>query len=522
MYDELSSRTGLLSSCGLVGMNIQKVHLIVSGLLVTLAMVFSGSVIAHADIDDLTTNTGCTNQPSYTGELTLAAGTYDVFVQLGRRGEQANVSTYVQADNQAYGKCTKLGKAKVKGLRWQKVGVFKAKGERLYTLQLASEAMANMPDANRPSVMLVPHSTKPLCTMTDECYISLFGEKAYLRPTGTLLNENSLHALVVTDPSKDTIKEVRYYTGKTLAYTSSTLEPFKTRYIEYGGQELTRVISYASGQQAVIETTASVTHQDTFYNFLFRLTQRYPDTLQAIAWLVGGLIICAGVFVVTAKLRSAQAIRAHHGFRANLKPTLWQRAVQAVKAYRIPGIFHLVAAGLAIVMAVGILIIIINTYALQIMTVDGRSMEKSYVTGNQVLVNKLPKVVAAFNNREYLPNRGDVVIVRASFGNTILTEGVAQDLTLIKRVIGLPNERVVIKDGTLTVYNPLHPKGFQPDKNSPWEAQMTKDPVTEDIDIELGPSEIFVSGDNRPESIDSRFNGPLSTSEIIGVVAAKW
>ena len=51
---------------------------------------------------------------------------------------------------------------------------------------------------------------------------------------------------------------------------------------------------------------------------------------------------------------------------------------------------------------------------------------------------------------------------------------------------------------------------------------MTKDLPNENIDIQLGSSEIFVSGDNRPESIDSRFNGPLETSEIIGNVVAKW
>jgi len=45
--------------------------------------------------------------------------------------------------------------------------------------------------------------------------------------------------------------------------------------------------------------------------------------------------------------------------------------------------------------------------------------------------------------------------------------------------------------------------------------------VTENIDIQLGSSEIFVSGDNRPESIDSRFNGPIKTSEVVGVVGAK-
>lgn len=475
-----------------------------------------------ADIDDLTVDTGCTTRASYTARLTLKPGSYDVYSQLGRRGETAKASVFSQGPNQSYGVCKSLGSARVVGDRWQKFTSLRVPDDGLYTLQFVATAMANVPDANRPSIMLVPHKKPALCRMTDECYVTLYGQKAYLRPTGTLLNENSLRALVVANPVEDSVKEVRYYTEKTLAYTRPTFDPFETRYIEYGGQALTRVISYKSGQQAVVETKAAATHQDTFYNFLFRVTQRYPDTFQAIGWLIAGFIVLAAIFFVTQGIRRSEAIRAHHGFRRTLKPTIWQRLVTVARVHKIPNAIQFLVAGLAMVMVLGIVIIIVSNYFLQIVTVDGRSMEKSYVTGNQVLVNKLPKTIAGLNDREYLPNRGDVVIVRASFGNAMLTEGVERDITLIKRVIGLPNERVIIKNGVLTVYSSLHPEGFQPDKGSTWEAHMTKDSETENIDVELGPSEIFVSGDNRPESIDSRFNGPLATSEIIGVVVAKW
>ena len=149
-------------------------------------------------------------------------------------------------------------------------------------------------------------------------------------------------------------------------------------------------------------------------------------------------------------------------------------------------------------------------------------MEKTYFTGNQVLVNKVPRTVAGINRSEYVPERGQVVIVRASFGNTVLSSEDTTNLTLIKRLIGLPGERVVVKEGVLTVYNEMNPKGFQPDRGSSWEEEMTPDVPLENIDIQLGTGEVFVSGDNRPQSIDSRFNGALSTKEIIGTVIADF
>jgi type IV secretory pathway protease TraF len=68
------------------------------------------------------------------------------------------------------------------------------------------------------------------------------------------------------------------------------------------------------------------------------------------------------------------------------------------------------------------------------------------------------------------------------------------------------------------VYNADSPEGFNPDLDSPWESSMYPDTSQGRIDLTLGSSEIFVSGDNRPASADSRFNGPLNVSHIIGPV----
>ena len=85
---------------------------------------------------------------------------------------------------------------------------------------------------------------------------------------------------------------------------------------------------------------------------------------------------------------------------------------------------------------------------------------------------------------------------------------------LIKRVIGLPGERVVIQNGYITIYNNAHPSGFNPDKTSGY--KITAATTSGDIDTILDANQIFVCGDNRTNSEDSRFFGPINANQIVG------
>lgn len=488
--------------------------------LIVVGISFFVSTAVFADIEDLTVDTGCSEQPSYTGVLNIGKGSYEAYVRLAKRGERAKVAAYTQSEAQGYGECKTVGNVAATGDRWTKAGVVNVAREQQYILQLSSPALASIPDANRPSIMLVPRGDEAVCEPTDECYVSVAGERAYIRPVGTLLNQDSLHALVVKDPHQDQIQSVRYYTDGRLVYTTPDLRPFENKYIEYGGQPLTRVVVYTSGQQAVIETESPLSYQDSFGNFLFRLTDRYPKTLIFLLWTTVVLLGFLLVLVIMRIIRRRQNDRIRHGFAPERQFSRLEKALYFIQTQQSIKTIRLIAIGGASLAGMAALIVLTSSYFLQIITVDGRSMQKSYFTGDNVLVNKVPKTLSAINGREYVPKRGEVVIVHASFGNAILSGENNTDLTLIKRVIALPGERVVIKNGKLTVYNKEHPKGYSPDEGSSWEKQMTPSKKTENIDIQLGPSEIFVSGDNRPESIDSRFNGALDTKEIIGVVIA--
>lgn len=479
---------------------------------------FAGQT-ASASIADLTVQTGCSNLPSYTGILELDRGSYDVYVKLAKRGESAAVTAYTQNSLQGYGECDAIGTVTASGDRWTKAGSFTAEDNGSYVTQLSSTILARIPDANRPSVLIVPREN-PVCVPTVECEVVVDGQKGYLHPTGVLLNQDSLHVLKVEPLNDADIKEVRYFVDSRLVYTSSSLQPFDMRYVLYPKQKLQRVIVYNSGQSVIIESSAPDNYIVNFTEYIGALARTYTKTFLLLAWLAGGFIALLLVMWLVRLVARHRSWEYAHGLLQDhaRELTLAERQTLFVKRNIVKWLERGVV-GAAVVVGLIAVIVMLNTYIMQIFTVDGRSMQRTFQTGDQVLINKLAKTFAGFNGREYVPLRGEIVVVRGVFGNAALTSSgdeMNDELFLIKRVIGLPGERVVVKDGILTVYNSEHPEGFQPDKGSRWEKDMTPDLPNENLDVQLSASELFVSGDNRPESIDSRFNGPLATKEVVG------
>jgi signal peptidase I len=153
----------------------------------------------------------------------------------------------------------------------------------------------------------------------------------------------------------------------------------------------------------------------------------------------------------------------------------------------------------------------ITAYALQSYQVDGQSMETTLQNKDRLIVDKFPRTIAHITKHSYIPHRGDIIIFNqanlpdTSFGAT---------KQLIKRVIGLPGDHVVIKDGKITIYNSAHPGGFNPDKTVGY--HITAPTTDGEVNLILHGDEIFVCGDNRPNSEDSRYFGPINANAIVG------
>lgn len=157
--------------------------------------------------------------------------------------------------------------------------------------------------------------------------------------------------------------------------------------------------------------------------------------------------------------------------------------------------------------------LLLNTFVFRSYDIVGASMEDTLHEGERIIVNRLPVTWSQIKNQVYTPERGQIIV----FENPkhILRKN---DKYLIKRVIGLPGDRVVVKDGEMTVYSKNKPSGFNPDKEI---KDTPRSPVSGDIDVTVAEGEIFVSGDHRDgsNSYDSRNGlGNVPLYNVIGPV----
>jgi len=159
---------------------------------------------------------------------------------------------------------------------------------------------------------------------------------------------------------------------------------------------------------------------------------------------------------------------------------------------------------------------LINLFLFRSFSVSGPSMESTLYTGDRLIVNRLPVTWAHLQGKAYEPERGQVIV----FKNPLFEPGM-QDEYIVKRVIGLPNDRVVLKDGKFTVYNDDNPAGFNPDLFTP---NGPSNPTDGEVDVTVPEGELFVSGDHRQAgySYDSRNGmGTIPFHDIIGPVGAR-
>lgn len=151
------------------------------------------------------------------------------------------------------------------------------------------------------------------------------------------------------------------------------------------------------------------------------------------------------------------------------------------------------------------------TFVFQSYEVDGPSMEQTLQDKDRLIVLKTGKTLSKITDSDYIPKRGEVIIF---VKHGLLELGSAQDKQLIKRVIGLPGDRVVVSDGKITVYNKESPRGFNPDEGKEYAKSISF--TNGNVDITVPEGEIFVAGDNRGNSLDSRTFGTVSHEDIIG------
>lgn len=141
-----------------------------------------------------------------------------------------------------------------------------------------------------------------------------------------------------------------------------------------------------------------------------------------------------------------------------------------------------------------IIVLPIRTFIAQPFIVSGNSMFPTFHDKEYLIVDELSYNLGNIK-------RGDVVIFKYPSDPSRY---------FIKRIIGLPNEKVQIENGKVTIFNKENPDGFllnEPYINEPFTTYETK---------ETKEGEYFVMGDNRNFSSDSRYWGVVPKKLLIG------
>lgn len=159
----------------------------------------------------------------------------------------------------------------------------------------------------------------------------------------------------------------------------------------------------------------------------------------------------------------------------------------------------IVVVGVALLVA-----ILVRTFLLAHFVVEGTSMYSTLDTGDRVFVNKM-------SYRLHEPNRGDVVVLHEITGAT--------ERDLIKRVIALPGEEIRMEN--CEVFVDVDPTDSVPAERlvEPYLDPTVATPGNCGQSIPaktISEDEVFVMGDNRAGSQDSRAIGPIAYDDLVG------
>lgn len=167
-----------------------------------------------------------------------------------------------------------------------------------------------------------------------------------------------------------------------------------------------------------------------------------------------------------------------------------------------------------ILVAVVLGTILLRTFVVQSFYIPSGSMLPTLQVGDRIIVDKL-------SYRFHDPHRGDIVV----FARPPLEDQAYADL--VKRVIGLPGETVSSQNGQVYINGKQLHEPWLPSGTQSYTGALAGGDSHPEFDlpgpVKIPPGDYYVMGDNRRDSEDSRFFGPIARSLIVGrAVAVVW
>ena len=159
-----------------------------------------------------------------------------------------------------------------------------------------------------------------------------------------------------------------------------------------------------------------------------------------------------------------------------------------------------------VVIAIALIVaMLVRLFLLQQFYISGPSMETTMFSDNRVLVSKLAYKIGDID-------RGDVVV----FDRATMNGSQIEHDDLIKRVIGLGGESIEIRDCSVYIDGTKLDEPYLPSRDIGLANLSDRCGVVSMPLTNIENDEVFLVGDNRPQSFDSRMFGPIKKDLIIG------
>lgn len=157
----------------------------------------------------------------------------------------------------------------------------------------------------------------------------------------------------------------------------------------------------------------------------------------------------------------------------------------------------------AVIVGALVVALVVKTFLFQAFYIPSGSMEPTLEKGDRVLVNKL-----SYDLHDV--NRGDVIVFELD-AEEVGPDGIKD---LIKRVIGLPGDVIETRDGTVYINDQALDEPYLADGTRTGDPSDGQNPAIERQTVPDG--QVYVLGDNRSNSADSRYRGPVDIDSIVG------
>ncbi len=462
----------------------------------------------------------CTSDDSttFTSTIPYPEKTADIYIRAGRSEDAVQGKLYYQilfddTASDSASDCVQFGQIQL-STSWQPIGRLpQSSGAPSIRLVLKVDRTSDsLAGASAPMLLLAEESLP--CQLINECVVNYAGENFTVLPTTLSYSTDSLQIVQLFTPADDDVRKVIYSVDGHQVYLTPGLEPFNMGYVGIGKHTIGRTVVFESGQSLYdsrnVENDFSLKQM---FSAIYYQNRHLVNTfglliVALLAWQLGIWLLRMqshrrqwrrnhGLESVTSKAkksdRSAGA-RPNAEFEVSIVDQLWRHKKAVL-----------------VVIAGGALIILINTIVVTRFRVEGVSMEPTLSNGSDQKVLLLPAKIADFTGSAFIPDRGSVVVLKRSEYPALVSQLIDTQTFVVKRVIGLPNERVVISGGVITIYNSDNPDGFVPDDVFKWTSNIQGSEGFR-IDVVLQDNELFVVGDNRSQSVDSRYYGPVHSN----------